>query len=263
MPGTSSASGSRGRARRAGAGIAALPLALCLSLSDVARAEPPRGEVNLGFSGNTDQGYGFVTFQPALLRSEDASMVLRATVSQLYYTFYTEPFPPEEILNEVGSPGVSVGPGFVYTPGDFSLGVGVGLGMRRSTLRTEGVRDSNLELDASLTGDVQWRPQQKAAIYGLFSFTAANPYLWARVGATASVIPFLRPNAPVAIWLGGEVTSNGNFESRLLEIGPVLEVPVRDIHTVFSLRGGVALEEDNEGNLVQAPTVGLGVYWWY
>lgn len=231
---------------------------LIAALVGVASAEPPRGEVVTGFSGNFDQGYGFVTFQPALLRSEDASFVLRASVSQLYYTFLDGPS-----VNEVGSPGVSVGPGFVYTPGNFSLGLGVGLGLRRSTRQVEGsLADRTVELDASLTGDVQWRPQQKAAIYGLFSFTAANPYLWARVGATMSVIPFLRTNAPVALWVGGEATSNGNFESRQLELGPVIEVPVRDLHMVFSARGGVALQQI-EGNFVQSPTAGLGVYWWY
>jgi hypothetical protein len=228
------------------------------TLALAAFAEPPRGEVIAGWSGNTDQGYGFVTYQPALLRSEDASVLLRATVSQLYYTF------PDALgLNEVGSPGVSVGPGFVYTPGDFTLGVACGFGVRRSTRKVELVLDeTTLGIDALLTGDVSFRPQQKAALYSSFSFSAANAYLWARVGAMASIVPFLRANPPVAMWAGFEVTSNGNFESRLLELNPVIEVPIRDIHAVFSVRSGVALERVG-GTLVTAPTFGAGVYWWY
>lgn len=227
------------------------------SLALVAFAEPPRGEVIAGFSGNTDQGYGFATFQPALLRSEDASIVLRGTVSQLYYAFLDQ-----GTLNEVGSPGLSIGPGFTYTPGDVGFGMAVGVGVRRSTRTIDVLTATTYDIDALLTGDVTWRPQQKASLYGQFSFSAANPYLWARVGAMASAVPLLRANTPVAVWLGFEVTTNGNFESRVLELGPVVEVPIRDIHTVFSARGGLSLQRAG-GELEQAPTIGLGVYWWY
>jgi hypothetical protein len=236
---------------------------MALLLAMFAHAEPPRGEVIVGWSGNQRQNYGFLAVQPALLRSPDASFVLRGTVSQLYYTFHDD----LTGVNHVESPGVSVGPAFTYTPGDFAFGMAVGLGARRSTRVVESdptfTPVTTIEPDATLSGDIYWRPRQRAQVYGGFSFTAANPYLWLRVGASHPIVPFDPVNAPVSLWLGFEGSNSGPFASRLLELSPVLEVPVRDLRTVFSVRAGMAFEEHGDGYERQGYTGGLGIYWAY
>ena len=131
------------------------------------------------------------------------------------------------------------------------------MGARRSVRSADGSPTvTTLDLDAVLSGQVQWRPRQVAALYGLFSLSAATPYLWARAGLMASVLPLLRADRPVALWAGFEATSNGNFESRLLELGPLLELHLRELHSVLSARAAVTVEDG-------APTFGVGLYCWY
>ena len=45
-------------------------------LMAAAYAEPNRGEMFVGWFGNPDRAYGYLTFQPALARTSDASFVL-------------------------------------------------------------------------------------------------------------------------------------------------------------------------------------------
>ena len=224
----------------------------------VAFAEPPRGEVIVGFNGNSDQGFGFVSVQPALARSEDASFLLRGTVSQLYYTF------PDLLgLTRVEAPGMSLGPAFLYTPRDFIFSLNIGLGARHATRTVGDFSEARLVPDATLGGDIQWRPDQRASIYGLFSFMAAEPYLWARAGAMHPVYPFIPRDEAASVWLGVETTSSGNFRSRLLEVGPVMEVPVRDLRAAFSVRGGLAIRHTGDLFIRQGFTLGAGLYWSY
>ncbi|MEQ1505846.1 MAG: cellulose biosynthesis protein BcsS [Myxococcota bacterium] len=227
------------------------------TLALAALAEPPRAEITAGWSGNVDQSYGSLVLQPALLRSVDASVVLRATVSTMYYTF-----DDSAGTSRVESPGTSIGPGFVYTPKNLALGMSIGIGARRSTVKLGDDRDRRVELDATLSGDLYWRPGQRAQLYGTFSFNAVGPYLWARSGATVPVAPFSGRSAPVSLWLGAEATSVGTFDDRVLEVGPVAELPVRELGAVFSLRGGVALDE-RDGFDPSGLSFGAGVYWSY
>ena len=222
-----------------------------------ALAEPPRAEVLAGWSGNAVQSYGFATVQPALLRSTDGSLVARTTVSHLHYSFFDG-----ARIHRVDSPGLSVGPAFVYTPGDLALGVGVGLGARRSTSWAVGsAAESRVKLDASLTGDVFWRPGQRAQIYTLFSLGAADRYVWARAGATYPVIP--REGA-VSLWLGLEGTTSGPLSALLNEVGPVAEVPVRPLGAVLGVRAALPVEDLAGGTFVlDHATFGIGAYWSY
>lgn len=221
-----------------------------------ALANPPRTEVFGGWSGSASQNYAYATVQPALVRSEDASFVMRATVHRVHYT-YSEGGVPVR----VDATGTSVGPGFVYTPGKVSIAMAVGLHAQHATSLIDGAPDRGFRFDASLEGNALWHPWPQAAMYGVFNFNAANPYLWARSGVTHAVVP-LRPDAPVSLRLGVEATNSGTFESRVLELGPVVEVPVRSLGAVFSARGGVALEQYGKvGGPEPSPTLGFGVYW--
>jgi hypothetical protein len=225
-----------------------------------AYAEPPRAEVILGWAGNGDHGYGFLTVQAALVRGEDAhsSLVLRGTVSELYYTWSDV-----GVLNRVESPGASIGPGFSYSTEHFGLGAGLGFEARRDSRRIEqGEPERTLELDASLSGNVGWRPGAGTSVYGLATFSAVHQNLWARVGAIQQVIPLLDRGTAVSLWIGPEVSTLGGRETHLFELAGVAEVPVRELHATFSARAGVSTQRLGAEDVRQA-TGGVGVYWSY
>lgn len=238
-----------------------------LLLASAALAQPPVIAVNLGFSGNLDQGYSFLSVTPALGRTNDASLTLNATVSDIYYE-YADP-----VVHRVQSPGVSVGPGFVYAPRDLALGFNAGFEVRRPTLTVETAPpddvtlgdippETSTTLGANLAANLYWYPQHKTILYGILSFNTADEYLWARVGALRPLIPMFQRDAPVSLWLGLEATTAGNQLTRVEEVGAVAQVPIAKIHTTISARGGVSLQGAG-GTVTTQPTVGLGLYWQY
>ncbi len=228
-------------------------------LAAAALADPPRGEVTAGWSGNATQGYGFVAAQPALARNEEASFVLRASVSQLYYTFDNL-----GVETRVDSPGASIGPGFVYAPGDVSLGAAVAFEIRRPTEKpVDGPETTDTELGATLATNLYWRPGHRSALYGILSFSGANEYLWSRAGFMQQVIPMFRTDTAAALWIGPDITTSGNEDTRLLEFGGTLEVPVRKINMSFNVRGGYALQDVEGANPTGVPSIGAGLYWAY
>lgn len=231
---------------------------IALLLTQAALAQPPRGAVNLGFSGNLEQGYSFLSFTPALARSEDASLTLNATVSDIYYA-YTDTISDFE----VNSPGVSVGPGFVYAPGDVSIGFNAGFELRRPMVSMDGADAvTTTTYGATLSSNLYWYPRHKTILYGILSFNTADEYLWTRAGVLKPLIPMFQRDAPVALWVGLEGTSAGNALSRTLEAGGVAQVPISKIRTTFSARGGVSFLDAGEEVAIQ-PTIGVGAYWWF
>jgi hypothetical protein len=223
-------------------------------------AEPPRGEVVLGWAGNADHGYGFATVQKALVRGDDAhsSLVLRGTVSQLYYTWTDN-----GLTHRVDSPGVAIGPAVGYSTTHLSVGAGIGFEARRDGLRIEGGDpDYTVEPDASLSGNIGLRPGSGTAIYSYATFSAVNQNLWARAGAIQQIVPLLARGTKASLWLGPEATVLGGRETRLYELTGVAEVPVRKLHATFSLRGGVSMQRE-AGRTERQPTGGVGVYWYY
>jgi hypothetical protein len=137
----------------------------------------------------------------------------------------------------------------------------VGMHTQYATTTLDGATGSALRLDASFEGNGLWHPWPVAQVYGLFNFNAANPYLWARVGATHQAYP-LRLGAPVALRAGAEATSSGTFQSRVLELGPVVELAVRDLGAVVSARAGVALAQYGApGGPEPSLSLGIGMYW--
>ncbi len=222
-------------------------------LSAAALANPPKGEVFANFNGETDASQGLLTVQPALLRSADASLVLRATTSALRHESTAADF-------SVGTLGASIGPGFTYTPGDLSLGMAVGVWARMDQTSAGGERASDLRVDASLTGQVYWRPAQRAQIYGLGSFDAASLYLWGAAGGTVPILP-TRADRPVGLWVGAGATTCCTFQILCPPTaGPVVELPIRDLRTVLGARAAVPLSGDRG---LAGTRVGLSAYWWY
>ncbi|MEZ4235984.1 MAG: hypothetical protein R3F59_07430 [Myxococcota bacterium] len=220
-----------------------------------ALANPPRGEVFGGVSGSATQNYTYLTFQPAILRSEDASFVLRATLQHVYFNYLDD-----EDNIQVDAAGTSFGPGFVFSPGRLSLSMAIGLHAQHATSKIDGNADRGLQLDASLEGNVVYSPWAQAQLYGIFNFSAASPYLWARAGATHAIVP-QRTDSSLALRGGLEATSSGTFQARILEVGPVLELAARDIGAVFSVRGGLAVDTGDALRSRLSPSLGAGAYW--
>ncbi len=229
-------------------------------LALTASAEPPRGEVYASYGGSVDRGFGIVSFQPALVRGQDAeaSLVLRGAASTLYYVYMDG-----DRFTRVRSPGFTMGPGFSWTPNDLTMSASIGFESRATTRMPHlGEAWTELEVDVSLAGQVQWRPGQLGSVYALGSFSAVYENLWMRAGALRSIVPFRERRAPVALWLGAEGTTVGNQDNRVFELNGVAEVPVRWLDTTFSVRGGVASFELGEERIHQ-PAFGLGIYWRY
>jgi hypothetical protein len=229
-------------------------------LALTASAEPPRGEVVTGWSGNADHGYGFLNVQKAVVRGDDAhsSLSLGATVSQLYYTWSDG-----GIENRVDSPGVAAGPSFGYATEHLGIGAGIGFEARRDLHSIDGGEPvPTTELDASLSGNIGLRPGAGTAIYTMATFSAVNQNLWARLGAIQQVVPLIERGTRVSLWLGPEVTILGGRETHLLDLTGVAEVPFRKLHATLSARAGVSLQQQ-EGATVKQGTGGAGVYWYW
>jgi len=233
---------------------------MIIALASLASAAPPGSEVVAGWNGNRTIGYGFLALQPALLRSSDASLVARVTLSDEYY-YFVDPTG----LNRVQSPGVAIGPGFLYEPRNFAVGFAVGIEARQETTRIDGSDRVTTDalFDATFAGNIGWRPRQRADLYGSFSFSSATAYLWAQVGATVTVLPLHKLDPPVSLLAGVEGSTSGNKFSRIWAVGPVLELPIASIRSAISVRGGVSFLEPAGLPTTTSLTLGVGVYWSY
>jgi hypothetical protein len=223
-----------------------------------ALADPPRGEVVAGWAGNLHQGYGFAAYTPTLGRSEDASVVLRIAPSYLYYDYY-------DALGttHVSSPGTSVGVGFRYYPSLVSFGLAVSADFRYTTTNVPGRSpEKGPEIGAAVSGDVYAPIGRRAVLYAAGSFSGANVYLWSRGGFKHQVLPAFKRHTWAQVWLGADVTARGNRDARALEVAALAEIPIRDWHAAFNLRGGLSVEDVGAGPHA-APTVGLGMYYSY
>lgn len=227
-------------------------------LIGTALAEVPHIAVVLGWAGSGAQGYGFATCQPTLAQSDDAGLVLIGTASHQNYEY-------SELggMTKVTSPGGSIGVGFKYAPGGLSVGLSTSFEVRRITRdRVDGTQQTSIEAGATLGADMFWQSDRRTTWHAIGTFSGANTYLWAEIGGMRQVVPLYRRDAPVALWVGLDVTAQGNPDARAIEGGLVLEVPVRAIGTSFRLRGGYGAEDIGD-QVVKRPTVGFGMYWSY
>lgn len=227
-------------------------------VASVAFAEPAGGEILLGWAGNATHGYGFATAQPAIARSEDASLVLRGTASHLFDTYFDG-----ASMIRIDSPGASLGVGFKLAPGPLSFGLGISFETRRPTQWTDGENpQTKYVFGAALSTELYWTPSRRLAIYGVANLSGANAYLWTRAGFVHQLIPMFQRGTKYALWAGLDATARGNKFARGLEGGGVVELRMRDLHASVALRGGYAVEVAGDRVLYQG-TGGVGVYWWY
>jgi hypothetical protein len=230
---------------------------MILILIASARAEPMHGALLAGWSGTTVHSYSYLTAQPTLLRAGPVKLLARATVSQLHLTGHdgTE-------VTEVDSPGLSLGPAVAFTPGELALVLGAGAVARHSRTRAgEVVHDRQLSLDLSLSGNLYWRPAQRASISTQVTLGATSETLWARSGATFPVLPAERP---VSLWLGLEATSSGPLSSLVTQVGPVVEIPVRPLRASVGLHAATPVS-DLVGSrfALENTTLGVDACWSY
>jgi hypothetical protein len=229
-------------------------------LAAAALAGPPGGEVLVGWAGNAHQGYGFVAGAPSLARNDEASVTGRVAISHLYYAY-----DDGIAVRHVDSPGASLGLGFKYAPGALSWGMGISFEARRTSRVVVDDGDAkgyDLELGGAVSTDVYWRASRRSTAFLLGSFSGANAYLWSRVGFQHQIVPVYRRDQPASVWLGLDLTARGNQDDRALEPGLSVEVPVRDLHASFNVRGGLSFEDAGPA-VVRQGTVGAGIYWSY
>jgi hypothetical protein len=220
-----------------------------------ALAAPPRAEVLAGWSGNAVTRYAYTTAQPALLRGDWGSLLVRGTVSQLHVRAGAD-----DDATRIEAPGLSLGPAVVLTPGEVAVVLGVALSARRAdTFVEDTLTDSRVTVDAAVTGDLYWRPGGRASLYTQGSLAAAGRSVWARAGATAPVTPRDRP---VSLWLGLEGTSSGPLPTLATEVGPVAEIPLQPLRVSLALRAAAPVAELAAGTFALRDTnLGVSAYW--
>jgi hypothetical protein len=236
-----------------------IPLAL-LAFT-VAHAEPPRAEVIAGWSGGPSRAYGYLQAQPAIGRNEVAGVGLRMTTSFLRYEVVTAEAPDVH----VDSPGVELAAAFKYTPEHVTLGMATGIEARRTERVVPpdpGERRRDLDLGATLSIDTRWLPDPRVAASAIGRFSGANRYFWGRVGAQRQVVPLYRHEPATSLWLGADVTGQGNYEVRSVEGGVSLELAVSAWKTSFAVRAEFGTEDVGDTTRPSS-RLGGGIYRWF
>ncbi len=230
-----------------------------LAVFCVAHAEPPRGAVAAGWSGGPSRFYGFVQAEPALGRSEEASVGFRATSSFLRY----EIIDAYQKTTRVDSPGLALAAAFTYAPTTWSFDFTVGAEARR-TLReqVDAARLTNLEIGVTLAIDASWRPDPRVAFSAGGNFSGANKYFFGRAGAQRQVLPLFRHDPPNALWLGVDATAQGNRDVRSVEGGALATMVIVNWKTSFSVRGDFGVEDLGHSTQPTA-RLGFGLYRWF
>lgn len=205
-----------------------------------ARAEPPRFELGVGWSGNPDHGHGYVVGQPALARAVRASVMARAAVTRSWWT--------EGAGDRVEATGATLGPAFTWSPGRASLGAAVGLGIRRTT---GGPAGPAVGPSAALSASAFWRPAEVVELSALGTFEAVDPYAWGRLGASVRAVG---ARGVLAVWAGMELTDSGTFTTRDRDVGPVVQLHLRPLRSVLAVRGSVPTRGPGP------PTLGVSTY---
>lgn len=209
-----------------------------------------------GWEGDgVTRGYVFASPVLSWKLSQNSALVLRGSVSYLYYDF-----PEFGGITQVSSPGGSFGVALRRTTPRMTLTIGPGYEIRETSRQfTFGPELEVDERGYTIQGDVYATPSSLSALYGIMSYGAANEYIWTRAGAKRQ-LSNRDFKGPTALGIGAELTAQGNYDVRSYQAGGLIEIAFLRARGSLQLRGGYSRLEYSEAPAESKPYFGIGVY---
>lgn len=195
-------------------------------------APAPAQELIGGYEGDAEGGYGFGSLVLETARERPRGLVLRLTGSHLRYRY-----PEAAGDTEVTAPGAALGVGLRLRGAQTTFTVGPGVEVRRKTTGfAAGPRREETLWGAVVSAELYSMPSPTSALFAFGSWNGADDYLWGRAGGKLQVSN--RSFAGSSSWLvGAQVTAHGNDEVDVVQVGPLLELSLKDGGS-FQLHGG-------------------------
>jgi len=208
-------------------------------------------ELVAGWEGEASQGYTFVTPMFTVAGSDRQALLVRPSVSFLYYDIGTG-----ESEQNVRSPGAAIGLGYRVSGPRASFAVTPGIEIRRTTrIRQAGTSDV-IERGATIQSELFVHPTGATQISALGSYGRANRYTWLRGGVMQQV----KQNATVGIGIGVEGTVQGNADFQTIQAGLATEWTVRRAALSIQARAGYARHSEGNAGPVDRAYFGIGFY---
>lgn len=225
----------------------------------VALALPSSGatgqEVVAGWEGEPGRGYGFISPAVSLPLRGAHLLLLRGTVSYLYYDSHES-----SAASDVVSPGASLGAAYRLRAPRLSATLGGGIELRRTRRRSGPAPAATaVERGVVVQGDVFFQTAPLTYLNAIVSYGEANRYLWARAGVKRQVTN-TEFGGRVAFVVGLEATVQGNPDVRAYQGGVLFALDEVRTHVSVQLRAGYARLRYASKAGEPAPYFGLGLY---
>ncbi len=212
-------------------------------------------EVEAGWEGDRSQGYAYVDPTLTAVISEGHAIVIGLSLNYLYYQF-----PDSGGPTRVFSPGIDFLIGHRWQGGRSSYTVAVGYEVRRTRWYPSVETASVLrEHGPTAEADVWLQPAPRTTVAALVSYSAANRYVWSRIGVTRQVTGHTTPPA-VALALGADGTVQGNRDEYSYQAGALVALEFPRSGASLELRAGVGRLVYADGTKETRPRWGLGFY---
>jgi len=212
-------------------------------------------ELVTGFEGSAGRGYGFASPAFTFPASHETAWVVRGTLSYLYYDFREEGG-----RTKVRSPGESIAILFRYSTPQLTADFGPGYEIRqtRRDLASGGHTDVD-ENGVTVTGDVFYQITPLTNVNLIATYGGANHYTWARAGIKRQITN-LNAQEATSMYVGAEVTGQGNSDGHTAQIGGLFEVAFPQDRASLQLRAGYSRLRNPDGSKESHPYYGIGYY---
>ena len=208
-----------------------------------------------GWEGDASRGYTFASPATSLKIGAQGAIVLRGTVSYLYYRF-----PDVSGNTDVTSPGISGGVAYRVRSLRLTATFGSALALRR-ILRTPavGVSSRTTESGIAFQGDAFFQATPLNSFSAILSYDQTNHYVWARTGARRQVTNS-QFTGPTSLGIGAEITAQGNADGQAYQAGVLLGLDLPRARSSLQLRGGYGRLQYPAAPSESRPYLGVGLY---
>ena len=212
-------------------------------------------EVVAGFEGSSTRGYAFVSPAYAVPANQGMAWVVRGALSYLYYDFRDDGG-----RTKVRSPGESLAVLFRYSSPQLTADIGPGYEVRqtRRDLASGGHTNVN-EHGVTIAGDVFYQVTPLTNLNLIATYGDANHYTWVRGGVKRQITNVDGRDA-TSMYVGAEVTGQGNSDGHTAEVGGLFEVAFPQERASLQLRAGYSRLRNPDGTHESHPYFGIGYY---
>ena len=212
-------------------------------------------EIVTGWEGRPSNGYAFASSIFAVPRPNRNMLVIRPTVSYLYYDFRDAGG-----FTNVTSPGAAVQIGYRLQTPRLTFTMGPGFAVRWDHRKLAGGPTLNsTQLGATVEGDAFFQATSLTNLNIISSYEGANHYFWTRAGIKHQItnVSFERP---VGLSVGGELTGQGNHDTHQFEAGGIFEFGLFRTHSSLQFRAGYDHRWFADSSTDARPYFGVGFY---